>query len=217
MILAIATRIEHVPEEKPFDDRFYLTAYFKKIFDDMGILLFPLISDKTLSTAADMASGLILPGSYTDIDPSYYGHQPLKGKSYTKDEYKSDMAMIRAFEQAGKPILGICGGMQSINVYFGGTLRQQIPGHFTDGAMQTAYLTEGSFLHNIYHKDQIQINSFHNQAVDKVAPGFKVTAKTKDGIAEAIERENIIGVQWHPEVLCDADFFRYFVNMCIPK
>ena len=83
--------------------------------------------------------------------------------------------------------------------------------------MQTAYLTEGSFLHNIYHKDQIQINSFHNQAVDKVAPGFKVTAKTKDGIAEAIERENIIGVQWHPEVLCDADFFRYFVNMCIPK
>ena len=86
MILAIATRIEHVPEEKPFDDRFYLTAYFKKIFDDMGILLFPLISDKTLSTAADMASGLILPGSYTDIDPSYYGHQPLKGKSYTKDE-----------------------------------------------------------------------------------------------------------------------------------
>lgn len=63
MILAIATRIEHVPEEKPFDDRFYLTAYFKKIFDDMGIILFPLISDKTLSTAADMASGLILPGS----------------------------------------------------------------------------------------------------------------------------------------------------------
>lgn len=63
MILAIATRIEHVPEEKPFDDRFYLTAYFKKIFDDMGILLFPLISDKNLSVAADMASGLILPAA----------------------------------------------------------------------------------------------------------------------------------------------------------
>ena len=46
MILAIATRTENIPEEKPFDDRFYLTAYFKKIFDDMGIILFPLISDK---------------------------------------------------------------------------------------------------------------------------------------------------------------------------
>ena len=217
MIMAIATRAENIPEEKPFDDRFYLTAYFKKIFDDMGILLFPLISDKNLSIAADMANGLILPGSYTDIDPSYYGHQPLKGKNYTKDEYKSDMAMIRAFEQAGKPILGICGGMQSINVYFGGTLHQQIPGHFTDGAMQAAYLAEGSFLHSIYRKDQIQINSFHNQAVDKVAPGFKVTARAKDGITEAIEGKNIIGVQWHPEVLFDTDFFRSFVNMCIPK
>ena len=83
--------------------------------------------------------------------------------------------------------------------------------------MQAAYLAEGSFLHSIYRKDQIQINSFHNQAVDKDAPGFKVTARAKDGITEAIEGKNIIGVQWHPEVLFDTDFFRSFVNMCIPK
>ena len=53
--------------------------------------------------------------------------------------------------------------------------------------------------------------------MDKVAPGFKVTARAKDGITEAIEGKNIIGVQWHPEVLFDTDFFRSFVNMCIPK
>lgn len=217
MILAVALRISRAPEEAPFDDRLYLTTYLREIFDDMGITLFPLVSGKNLSVVTKLCDGLILPGSSTDIDPACYGRQPLEGKVYTSKEYEYDRSIIKAFAEAGKPILGICGGMQSINVYFGGTLHQRITGHLTNGAPETTYLTEGSFLYKLYGKDTIEINSYHQQAVDDPAPGFIVSAKAKDGIAEAIEMGNIIGVQWHPEILKDMEFFRAFVNMCIPK
>ena len=217
MILAIATRMEHESSEKPFDDRLYITSYFKKIFDDMGILLLPVISEKNLDTVTSLCEGLILPGSFTDINPSYYNHLPMDGKDYGTDEYKGDMALIKAFSKANKPILGICGGLQSINVYFGGTLHQQVSNHLTPDKMHKAFVKENSFLYSVHQKDMLLINSFHNQAVMDVAPGFNITVTSEDGIPEAIERGNIIGVQWHPELLDDRDFFRAFVNLCIPK
>ncbi len=217
MILAIATRMEHESSEKPFDDRLYITSYFKKIFDDMGILLLPVISEKNLDTVTSLCEGLILPGSFTDINPSYYNHLPMDGKDYGTDEYKGDMALIKAFSKANKPILGICGGLQSINVYFGGTLHQQVSNHLTPDKMHKAFVKEDSFLYRVHQKDMLLINSFHNQAVMDVAPGFNITVTSEDGMPEAIERGNIIGVQWHPELLDDRDFFRAFVNLCIPK
>ena len=217
MILAIATRMEHESSEKPFDDRLYITSYFKKIFDDMGILLLPVISEKNLDTVTSLCEGLILLGSFTDINPSYYNPLPMDGKDYGTDEYKGDMALIKAFSKANKPILGICGGLQSINVYFGGTLHQQVSNHLTPDKMHKAFVKEDSFLYRVHQKDMLLINSFHNQAVMDVAPGFNITVTSEDGMPEAIERGNIIGVQWHPELLDDRDFFRAFVNLCIPK
>lgn len=217
MMMAIAARVERSPGEKPFEDRFYITSNFKKIFDRMGILLFPMLSGEFTDTVCSKADGLILPGSFSDIDPSYYGHTPIKGKDYTIDEFKDDMTLIKAFAAAKKPILGICGGMQSINVCFGGTLHQQISGHFIHEGMQNINLVRDSFVRKACGQDHILVNSFHNQAVDLTAPGFKVTATSDDGITEAIEMGNIIGVQWHPEVLDDMAFFKNFVDLCKMK
>lgn len=69
-----------------------------------------------------------------------------------------------------------------------------------------------SFLWKVYGKDVVEVNSYHGQNVDDVAPGFTVTARTKEGTIEAIEKGNIIGVQWHPEVDYEMDFFRTFVE-----
>ena len=65
-----------------------------------------------------------------------------------------------------------------------------------------------SFLYDVYQKQEIEVNSYHRQAIRKLAPNFKVVATSKDGIVEAIEDGNIIGVQWHPEVLYDVGFFK---------
>lgn len=217
MMIAIAARVERSPGEKPFEDRFYITSNFRKIFDRMGILLFPMLSGKFTNEICSRADGLILPGSFSDIHPVYYGRNPMEGRDYSIDEFKDDLTMIRAFAAAGKPIIGICGGMQSINVCFGGTLHQQIEGHFLNDNLHPVNLMDDSFVQKAYGQKQIMVNSFHNQAVDLVAPGFKVTACAADGIPEAIEMGNIIGVQWHPEVLDNMNFFRDFINLCKRK
>lgn len=219
MILALAGRIENIPDNKPFDQRFYITSYFKKVFDQMDsdIFLFPIICEKTIDKMADFCDGLIVPGSTTDVLPSYYNEAPHPDKVYDYDEFKFDAAIIKAFADRKKPILGICGGLQSINVYFGGSLHQKISDHNADGLTHKIHIEEGSFLHKTYGSTEMLINSYHNQAVKDAAPDFKVIATSEDGIIEAIEKDNIVGVQWHPEVMNDLDFFNSFINMYFKK
>ena len=65
---------------------------------------------------------------------------------------------------------------------------------------------------NVYNKEYIEVNSYHSQAINKLAPNFTITAKSEDGTIEAIENGNIIGVQWHPEALYDVQFFDKFIK-----
>ena len=211
MILAIVERFENIKEEAPFNNRYYLTEYYKKIFDELDVLLFPIVSDKNLKTVCDICDGLIVTGSCIDINPSYYNEESIKGKKYDIDEFKFDKAIIELFSNAHKPILGICGGMQTLNVYFGGDLNQNVLNHqLEDNSKHKAKIMQDSFLYSVYQKEDIEINSFHRQAVRKLANNFKVTATSEDGIIEAIEYGNIIGVQWHPEALKDIEFFDKF-------
>lgn len=212
MILAIIERKENVKEEKPFNSRYFLTEHYKTIFEEMNILLFPIISEKNLDKVCDICDGLIVTGTANNINPKYYNEEVLKGEEYNIDEYIIDREAINIFAKHQKPILGICGGMQSINVTFGGSMYQSVENHNIKGLTHKIKILDNTFLNKVYKKTEISVNSYHHQAVKDIAKDFKVSAISEDGIVEAIEKDNIIGVQWHPEKIMDMEFFRKFIE-----
>ena len=155
--------------------------------------------------------GLLLPGG-EDVDPFYYGQTPTeKCGEIVKERDHAEMNMLEAFLSTGKPILGICRGAQLMNVYFGGTLHQdikEISGRNHDDWKRRSKgnhkvtLQPLTRLAEIYEQEQMTVNSLHHQAVDTPAPGMVVAAVSEDGINEAVEltgHKFCIGVQWHPE------------------
>ena len=211
MKVAIVGRLEDYEEDYPFNKRYTIDYPFREMFDVLNILIIPILSRINIEEIESMCDALILPGSAIGVDPKYYNDVPFPGKEYKYDEYKLDKEVIDLFVKAKKPILGICGGMQTLNVYFGGDLNQNVLNHkLEDNSMHKAKIATASFLYSVYQKEEIEINSFHRQAVRKLANNFKVTARSEDGIIEAIEYENIVGVQWHPEALKDIEFFDKF-------
>ena len=81
-----------------------------------------------------------------------------------------------------------------------------------DGKKHSVTLEENSILYKIFGKREIYVNSYHNQAINRLADGFKATAISKDGTIEGIEKDNIIAVQWHPEVLMDIRLFKGIID-----
>ncbi len=213
MIFALVSRYGQIAGEEPFHEQYSVLKYFYDIADELNILLFPIASNKNLDVVSDLCDGLIISGNYSDPDPKYY-NQPLSDKTKLGliDEYALDAQLIKNFSQHNKPILGICAGAQSINIYFGGDIIQHVEHHDHIEGGHGIAIKEDSFLSCVYGKDTIKINSFHHQAIKTAAPGFAVTAVSDDGVIEAIERGNIIGVQWHPEAMNDTVFFRTFVE-----
>lgn len=213
MKIAIIQRPENYEEDFPFNKRYYIDEHYKNIFDKLNILIIPVISEKKLEEIANICDALILPGSAVGVDPKYYNDVPFTGKKYKYDEYKLDKKIIDLFVERRKPILGICGGLQTLNVYFGGDLNQNIINHkLKDNTKHNVKIKPESFLNEVYEKSEIQVNSYHRQAIRKLAGNFRITAMSDDGIIEAIEDGNIIGVQWHPEILEDMKFFSMFVE-----
>lgn len=213
MKIAIIGRMKDKEENIPFNKEYVLNNSFREIFDELGILLIPVISNKNLDEICAMCDGLVLTGSINDVHPKYYNEEPIKEKEYKYDEYPLIKNIVNLFVTANKPILGICAGLQEINVIFGGTLYQKITNHFLgDESTHKAKLNKDSFLYKVYNEESININSYHRQAIKNVAPNFKVTARSEDGIIEGIEKDNIIAVQWHPETLKDIKLFRKFIE-----
>lgn len=186
-------------------------------------MMVPYASDRRAVTVAleefaDVTDGLVLQGG-VDVSPRNYGEEPMTPQwsgDHVRDEY--EFALIEAFVDRNKPVLGICRGCQVINVAFGGSLYQdintQVPGSLVHRNAEVyernrheADLVPGSLLERIYQRNRVTINSVHHQAVKDLAPGFVVEARsTVDDIVEAIRRPIeshhepwILGVQWHPE------------------
>lgn len=218
MILAVTQRYMKDDRENHWKENFYLSKYFKDIFEELNVLLFPIASNTELEKVIDICDGLLVTGRQIDINPKYYGEEAMEETNLSKDytnEDELDFTLIKSFHKAKKPILGICAGIQAINVYFGGSLFQNIPNHTNNGeiTMHEINIKQGSFLEKCYDTNKIEVNSFHHQAINKVADNFRVVATSEDGVVEAIEYENILGVQWHPEQMRDVEFFRKYFKL----
>jgi putative glutamine amidotransferase len=174
-----------------------------------------LRSDIDLSHYADALDGLVLQGG-NDVAPQHYGEEPLQPEWHgdrVRDQY--EMELIRAFVAAGKPVFGICRGLQLLNVTYGGTLFQDIHtqqpqalDHRKLGQYEKHFhaveFVPGSHLAQLYPGcARATTNSIHHQGIKDLAPGFVVEARCPDdGMVEAIRRPGrsfVAGVQWHPE------------------
>ncbi|MEG2176872.1 MAG: gamma-glutamyl-gamma-aminobutyrate hydrolase family protein [Oscillibacter sp.] len=154
--------------------------------------------------AAIGCDGLLLPGG-GDLAPWRYGQGDCGSRrgDVTRDE--AELTLAAQFAALNKPILGICRGMQLLNVYFGGTLLQDIPGHNARDGEDSLHTAKAapSFLTALYGAEHV-INSAHHQAVDRLGGGLQAVQWAQDGVVEALCHETlpVWGVQWHPERLC---------------
>ena len=174
-----------------------------------------LRSDIDLGHYARALDGLVLQGG-NDVAPEHYGEDPLHPDWHgdrVRDLY--EMELIRAFVGAGKPVFGICRGLQLLNVTYGGTLLQDIgtqrpesldhrkPGQY-ENHFHGVEFVPGTHLASLYPGLQrATTNSIHHQGIKELAEGFEVEARCPDdGMVEAIRRRGpgfVAGVQWHPE------------------
>ena len=170
--------------------------------------------DVTLEHYADLLDGLVLEGG-SDMWPGSYGEAPLRPEwsgDRIRDEY--EIALLRAFVARDKPVLGVCRGLQVLNVAFGGTLYQdlalQAPGPLFHRSAQLydrnhhqIAIEPGTRLAQLYPgRESATVNSVHHQGIRELAPGFVVEARAPDGVVEAFRRAGqpyVAGVQWHPE------------------
>lgn len=152
--------------------------------------------------------GWLLTGG-DDIAPELYGERPhpaLKEVNQARD--RMDLLLARGALAQGLPVLGVCLGIQMLTVAAGGTLVQDLPsqvpgaGEHSGGARHPVRVEPGSRLAAILGAPEVEVNSFHHQAVRRLGRGFRVAARAPDGVVEAVERAGgpfAMGVQWHPE------------------
>jgi putative glutamine amidotransferase len=170
-------------------------------------LAFLLACGERAKDYARELDGLVLQGG-ADISPLAYGEQPLKPEwvgDPVRDRF--EIALVQAFTEAGKPVLGICRGAQLINVALGGSLHQDIPNHRSDGYdthHHRVRLEAGSGLARLYGETgPRQVVSIHHQAISRLGRDLVVEAHAEeDGVIEAIRSRGptyICAVQWHPE------------------
>ena len=199
--------------------------------------MIPLVDESTLRGIYDGLDGVFLPGG-ADIDPATYGAGAHVACDRTDPERdRVELSLAKWAMADGKPVLGVCRGLQMINVAAGGTLFQDLatqrPGSikhdyfpfngqsFTrDYLAHTVDVAADSRLARLYGAGELRVNSMHHQGIRELGHGLRVTAVAPDGLIEAIETvadAYVFAVQWHPEALTDRDdrsaaMFRDFIE-----
>ena len=169
--------------------------------------------------------GLLICGG-VDTHPKFYGEEINGAVNINLDRDEAELALLKAFSEAGKPVFGICRGCQLINIFFGGTLIQHIPEaefHRHDNAHGVT--VEADSIPDRLYGRQLTVNSSHHQVIKDLGQGLRATAHWEQYI-EACEHTTlpIFGVQWHPERMCydnrrddtadGAKLFQYFIKLC---
>lgn len=180
------------------------------------IVVPPLENGGAAERVIEAVGGLVLSGG-EDVEPARYGaapHPKLARVSAARDRW--ELELIESARARRTPILAICRGIQVLNVALGGTLVQDIPSQRpsavahepADGRLNRVHgleVTKGSRLARILGATTLTVNSVHHQAIDGVAPGLEVVARSPDDLIEGVEVDDdgwwVVGVQWHPEDL----------------
>jgi putative glutamine amidotransferase len=185
----------------------YVNDYARAITEAGGLPVhLPLHVDP--ADYAERLDGLLLSGG-TDVDPARYGAPP-DPAAYAPEPARDrlELGFVDLAVAEGLPVLGICRGLQVLNVWAGGTLHQHVPTHARfdvapDDRIDELAIEPDSVLHELYGP-RLAVNSLHHQTVDRVAGGWTVTARSSiGGDVEALEwpGHDVIAVQWHPELL----------------
>ena len=203
----------------------FFSDYSKRVLEAGGLPLhLPLDSEPR--SLIHLLDGLLLSGG-EDVSPTFYSQEPgitTGPSSQERDEF--ELELIDLAIQNGVPILGICRGSQILNVFRGGSLIQHLeePTYLPHMSSvrdrsersHTVLFEPGSLLHSLYGESQ-DVNSFHHQAIDTLGLGVSATAKSDDGVIEAIELDDhaAIAVQWHPEVFSHDPIFRWLTEQSL--
>jgi len=214
-------------------------GYLRAIEAAGGVPLLIHLSDDEAATRAlyDLCDGILLPGG-DDIDPAYFGEErhPALGLVDPQRD-RVELLLARWTRADNKPLMGICRGLQVINVAFGGSLYQDIPAQLPDAldhrhnsrlrqydvVGHPVALAPDSWIGERLGAADVLGNTMHHQAIKDVAPGLRVVGHAPDGVVEAVEgtgTQLVVAVQCHPEYLWPAaeprwsGFFRAFVEAC---
>ncbi len=225
-----------MPQYNAVEKRIYIAEhYMNGIFEGGGLpVMLPFVKSKNdIKALVKKFDGFLFTGGQ-DINPSLYG-QPLYDCSdeISPKRDELELNLFKAILKENKPVLGICRGMQLINVALGGTLKQDILGAKEVGMtlqhlQKTPYDTpvhevsikKDTLIHKILGKEKILVNSAHHQGIERLGKGLLSIATSVDELIEAIEIKGLdfgIAVQWHPEQLLKTDpnarkLFVAFVN-----
>jgi len=192
-------------------DLFY-TDLGRGVFDAGGLpVLLPL--DVEPSLFVETLDGILFSGG-ADLDPASYGAASETDEfppQPARDEFEFDL-LAAAFDKR-LAVLGICRGVQVLNVFAGGSLHQHVPEHGAfegppDALLHEVEFEQGSTLASMYGS-ALKVNSLHHQTIDRVGDGFVVAARAGDGTVEGLQHERlpVLGVQWHPEFRHRPDLF----------
>lgn len=203
----------------------YLTAVWNA--GAIPTLLSPNTDEEYIKFVCEHFDGFMFCGG-DDLDPKYYGEEKsdrIGNVCAARDEFEEKL--FSAAYATGKPILGICRGMQIINVFLGGSLHQHMDGHVQSEeksvVTHSVLIEKGSMLEKIVGKSEFRVNTFHHQAINSLSPKLRADAYSKDdGYIEAChsdEHNFLLGVQWHPESYCEASeisqkIFKAFIEAC---
>jgi len=226
-----------MPEEQRYlyNKQFLRTRYidqFVKACNKNNVLFVMIpVNDSQIDKITNFVDGMIFTGG-DDINSKFFGEKlhPKVKEIEPDNRVKFDIKLIKKLMKKRKPILGICLGMQELNIAFGGNIIQDIPssmkyssnikhkGISTIKNIHKVNIIKNSLLHKILNKKTIDVNSNHHQAVGRIADKFVVTAVAPDNIVEAIECKDcsnfVLGLQWHPEFLINKENVKIIRAFC---
>lgn len=182
----------------------------------------PKVDEKVIDEMLSLADGVLLTGQHANVNPLYYGEDPVALFGRIDDERdRTEILLVQKAYERGLPIFAICKGAGTVNVALGGTIYQDIAKQLDinhevrktnrSNLTRRVVVEQDSLLYDIFQKDEIDVNCSHSEAAKELATGLRATARSRDGIVEVYESSDpkkfVMALQFHPEL---RDFDPYY-------